>query len=144
MAQILRCLGELPAGGESKGGVQSFLKALQAFSVTSPPSLPPSLSPSLPPSGTAAPAFTRQSARTFTLAETLQLINMRPTAPVEVHLVGRTGGKEGGREGGRERERVIEECAERLTDEDVEALCDLVTRHLGGGPAGEGRGGGGE
>jgi hypothetical protein len=40
--------------------------------------------------------------------------------------------------------QVIEECAERLTDEDVEALCDLVTRHLGGGPAGEGRGGGGE
>lgn len=29
----------------------------------------------------------------------------------------------------------MEECAERLTDEDVDALCELVAAHLGGGEA---------
>lgn len=28
--------------------------------------------------------------------------------------------------------QVVEECAERLTDEDVDALCELVATHLGG------------
>lgn len=31
--------------------------------------------------------------------------------------------------------KAVEECAERLTDEDVDALCELVAAHLGGGEA---------
>ena len=29
-------------------------------------------------------------------------------------------------------DKVVEECAERLADEDVDALCELVSTHLGG------------
>ena len=67
---------------------QSFLTALQDFMASRPSSLPPS-GPS------------SSSSSFFTLAETLQLINLRPVAPVEVHLVRREGGREGGREGER-------------------------------------------
>ena len=33
---------------------------------------------------------------------------------------------------------MVEECAERLTDEDVDALCELVATHLGGPEEGGG------
>ena len=40
---------------------------------------------------------------------------------------------------------MIEECAERLSDEDVDALCELVAAHLGGvGGEGNGNGNGNE
>ena len=36
--------------------------------------------------------------------------------------------------------QVVEECAERLTDDDVDTLCELVATHLGGEAEGEGEG----
>ncbi|KAM3574232.1 hypothetical protein VYU27_003797 [Nannochloropsis oceanica] len=120
--EIIRQLSELPAGGETEEGVKSFLTALQEFTVSCPPSIPP---PSSVPPFTSIPTTittTTSPSPIFTLAETLQLINLRPVAPVEVHL-------------------IIEECVERLSDEEVERLCELVAIHLGGGQgeeAGEG------
>lgn len=50
-------------------------------------------------------------------SEVLQLINLRPAAPVEIHL-------------------VVEQCEERLTTEQVEELITTLQTHLGGPPAG--------
>mmetsp|Transcript_71228 Transcript_71228/g.225122 ORF Transcript_71228/g.225122 Transcript_71228/m.225122 type:complete len:140 (+) Transcript_71228:91-510(+) len=64
--------------------------------------------------------YTREGVRSFldaievlqlTKAEKLQLINLRPTSAVEVHL-------------------VVEDCEERLKPEQVDNLIELVSEHL--------------
>lgn len=54
----------------------------------------------------------------LTPAESLMMVNLRPTTPVEVQL-------------------VVEECEERLTEEQVEELAALVAQHLPPPPGGE-------
>uniref|UniRef100_A0A914VGW6 DNA-directed RNA polymerase III subunit RPC9 n=1 Tax=Plectus sambesii TaxID=2011161 RepID=A0A914VGW6_9BILA len=47
----------------------------------------------------------------LTRAESLMMVNLRPTTPVEVQL-------------------IVEECEERLTEDQVDELAQLVIKHL--------------